>query len=252
MRALILVFLLFGGWLWSQPAYDRALAFYEQGNFAQCLAELRKLLANSPENADARILAAHCHSARGNYADAVSHLQLAAEKLPDRVDIIQDVMALLFMQGKYREARNWGYRTSNALREEDKEVPAALTLLVARAELGYGKPRNALVLAREAKKSDDPEIKYGSLLTETRALIALGNFAEAEIALNFAEAMRSNDLHLLLRAHLEEVRWAARNFPEPARSAVQAAYEKAMQSQDALVRSAAAKSLERIRTAKAQ
>lgn len=71
----------------------------------------------------------------------------------------EDIVALLLAQGKYREARKVGYRYAEAIKEDGKPVPAALTLNVARAELGYGKPSAALSLAREAKQSDNAEIR---------------------------------------------------------------------------------------------
>lgn len=230
-------------------SYQRALTYFEQRNFDACLSAIRTEIKDG--GTDARILAAHCHAGKRNYADAVLHLQAAAADAPERTDIKEDIVALLLEQGKFREARRAGYRFREELREAEKEVPAALTLLIAKAELGYGKPQSALILAREAKKSNDVEVKYGGVLTETRALIALGNFAEADIALSFAESMRSADLHALLRAMIEEAKWAQQKFPEEARAAVIAAYEKLSRSEDAAIRAAAQKNIERVKTVKA-
>jgi len=234
----------------TDAAYQKALAYFEQHNYEACLAAIRPVIKESDGNADARILAAHCHAGKKNYADAVAHLRAVAEELPENVDVKEDIVALLLEQGKFREARRAGYRFSEELKDADKAVPPSLTLLIARAELGYGKPQNALVLAREAKKSADAGVKYGGLITETRALIALGNFSEADIALSFAESMRQSDLHALLRALLEECKWMQQKYPEDQRAAVVAAYEKLSRSEDAAIRLAVQKNIERVKAAK--
>lgn len=233
----------------TNAAYQKALAYFEQRNFDACLSAIRPAIKDGA--IDARILAAHCHAAKKNYADALAHLQAVAAGTTGRTDVREDIVALFIEQGKFREARRAGYRFSEELKDAEKDVPASLTLLIAKAELGYGKPQNALALAREAKKSDDAEIKYGGVLTETRALIALGNFAEADIALSFAESMRNSDLHALLRAMIEEARWAQQKFPEESRAAVIAAYEKLFRSEDLAIRAAAQKNMERVKTVKA-
>lgn len=235
----------------SESAYQKALAYFEQRNYEACLKAIRGAINESEESSDARVLAAHCHVGRKNYADAVAHLRAVAEAMPERTDVKEDIVALLIEQGKFRDARRAGYRFSEELRDSEKPVPASLTLLVARAELGYGKPQNALALARDAKKSDDASVKYGGLITETRALIALGNLSEADIALSFAESMRESDLHLLLRAMIEESRWIQQKYPEAQRAAVIAAYEKLARSPDETVRAAVLKNIERVRAARA-
>jgi tetratricopeptide (TPR) repeat protein len=232
-------------------AYQKALTYFEQHNYEACLTAIRPAIKDSPGSSDARILAAHCHAGQKNYADAVAHLRAVAEEQPERLDVKEDIVALLLEQGKFREARRAGYRFSEELKDADKAVPPTLTLLIARAELGYGKPQNALVLAREAKKSNDAEVKYGGLITETRALIALGNFSEADIALSFAESMRKSDLHGMLRALLEECKWMQQNYPEDQRAHIVAAYEALTRSENPTLRAAAEKNLERVKTAKA-
>ncbi len=235
----------------TDAAYQKALAYFEQRNYDACLTAIRPAIKESEENGDARVLAAHCHVGKKNYADAVAHLRAVAEELPERVDVKEDIVALLIEQGKFRDARRAGYRFSEELKDAEKVVPASLTLLVARAELGYGKPQNALALARDAKQSDDAAVKYGGVITETRALIALGNFAEADIALSFAESMRESDLHALLRALIEESKWMQQKYPEDQRASVVAAYEKLARSEDAAIRSAVQKNIERVKAAKA-
>ncbi len=230
--------------------YQKALAYFEQRNYDACLTAIRAAIKESEASTDARILAAHCHTGKKNYADAVAHLRAVAEEAPERTDVKEDIVALLIEQGKFRDARRAGYRFSAELKDNQKPVPASLTLLIARAELGYGKPQNALVLAREAKKSDDATVKYGGLITETRALIALGNFSEADIALSFAESMRESDLHPLLRAMMEESKWRQQKYPEEQRAAIVAAYEKLARSEDAAIREAVQKNIERVKAAK--
>jgi len=235
----------------AEPAYEKALAYFEQKNYDACIAAIRPAIKDAEGKPELRILVAHCHAGKKNYADAVAHLRIVAEENEGRTDVREDIVTLLLAQGKYREARKAGYRYAEAIKEDGKPVPAALTLSVARAELGYGKPSAALSLAREAKQSENAEIKYGGLITETRALIALGNLAEADIALSFAESMREAELHAMLRANIAELQWAQQKFPEDKRADVVASYEKLGRSDNAEIKAAATRNLERVKAIKA-
>lgn len=237
----------------SDSAYEKALAYFEQRNFDACITAIKPAIKDSAEQSQAqlRVLAAHCHTGKKSYSDAVAHLRVVAEEFPEQAGVREDIVSLLIAQGKYREARKLGYRYSEELKDAEKPVPPALTLLVARAELGAGKPTNALSLARDAKKSDDANTKYGGLITETRALIALGNFSEADIALSYAESMRESELHALLRANIAELQWVQQKFPEDKRADIVAAYEKLARSENTEIRAAVQKNIERVKSAKA-
>lgn len=233
----------------NDPVYEKALAYFEQKNYDACLTAIRPAIKDDAKP-ELRILTAHCHSGKKNYADAVAHLKVVAEETPDYAGVKEDIVTMLFAQGKYREARKAGYRYIEALKDDGKKVPAELYLGTARAELAYGKPSAALELAREGKQGSNANTKYQSLITETRALIALGNFSEADIALSFAESMRNSELHALLRANLAELTWAQQKFPEDKRAEIVALYEKISRSENAEIKNAAAKNLERVKTAK--
>ncbi len=234
-----------------EPAYEKALAYFEQKNYDACITAIRPAIKDAEGKPELRILVAHCHAGKKNYADAVAHLRIVADENETRSDVREDILSLLIAQGKYREARKTGYRYAEAIKDDGKTVPASLTLHVARAELGYGKPSAALGLAREAKQSDNSDIKYGGLITETRALIALGNLAEADIALSFAESMRDSEVHAMLRATIAELQWAQQKFPEDKRADIVAGYEKLSRSENPEIKAAASKNLERVKTAKA-
>lgn len=235
----------------GDAAYERALAYYEQKNYDACLTAIRPAIKDNGTKAELRILAAHCHVAKKNYSDAVYHLRALAEENADYPGLREDIIGLLNAQGRYKEARKAGYSFIDDLKEADKTVPAALSLAVARAELGYGNAGQALHLAREAKQSADSNTKYLGLITETRALIALANLQEADIALSFAESMRESELHALLRANIAELSWARDKFPEDKRADLVAQYEKITRSQNNEIRTAAQKNLERVKAVKA-
>jgi tetratricopeptide (TPR) repeat protein len=232
-------------------AYEKALAYYEQENYDACITAIRPAIKDAEGKPDLRILVAHCHAGKKNYADAIAHLRIVAEENESRTDVREDILSLLIAQGKYREARRAGYRYAEAIKDNGKAVPPSLTLHVAQAELGYGKPSAALSLAREAKQSENSDIKYGGIIAETRALIALGNLAEADIALSYAEAMRDSELHNMLRANISEVQWAQQKFPEDKRADVVAGYEKLSRSENIEIKTAAGKNLERVKAVKA-
>lgn len=232
-------------------AYEKALAYFEQKNYDACVTALKPAIKESSDQADMRILAAHCHTARKSYADAIYHLKAALEENSSRTSIRTDIVNLYFQSGRYREARNVGYKYIEAFKDEDKQVPAELALATARGCLAYGKVSEALALARDAKQSADANTKYLGLITETRALIASANLTEADISLSFAESMRDSELHGLLRANIAELAWAQQKFPEDKRAEIVALYEKAVRSENAEVRAAAQKNLERVKAAKA-
>ncbi len=235
----------------STAQYQKALAYYEQKNFDACITALKPAIKEAGENADLRILAAHCHSGKKNYADAIYHLKAVASESPERASVRADIVNLLFQQGRYREGRNSGYKFIEAFKDEDKPVPAELALATAKACLAYGKVSEALTLARDAKASADSNIKYSGLITETRALIATANLTEADISLSYAESMRDSELHTLLRANIAELAWAQQKFPEDKRAEIVALYEKVARSDNAEIRAAAQKNLERVKAAKA-
>jgi tellurite resistance protein len=235
----------------EDAAYEKALAYYEQKNYDACLTALRPVIKEKDSKPDLRILVAHCHAAKKNYADAVAHLRIVTEEFPDQAGVREDILALLNADGRYRDARKIGYRYMSALKKQDKPASPALLLATARAELGYGHASAALDLAREAKQSDDANIKYGSIIAETRALIALSNFSEADISLSYAEAMRQSELHALLRANIAELTWAQEKFPEQKRADIVALYEKLSRSQNAEIKLAADRNIERVKAAKA-
>ncbi len=235
----------------GDAAYERALAYYEQKNYDACLTAVRPAIKDSGTKPELRILAAHCHAAKKNYSDAVYHLRAVAEETPERPGLREDIIGLLFASGRYKEARKAGYSFIEDLKDADKPVPQQLSLLVARAELAYGNAAQALTLARDAKQSADNAVKYLGLITETRALIALANFDEADISLSYAESMRDSELHALLRANIAEMQWAKNKFPEDKRADIVALYEKITRSQNNELRNAAQKNIERVKAAKA-
>lgn len=234
----------------TDPIYEKALAYFEQKNYDACITAIRPAIKDGAKP-ELRILTAHCHSGKKNYADAVAHLKVVAEEFPDYAGVKEDIVAMLFAQGKYREARKAGYRYIEALKEDGKSIPAELYLATARAELAYGKPSAALELAREAKQGTNANTKYQSLITEARSLLALGNFSEADISLSYAESMRNSELHALLRANIAELTWAQQKFPEDKRADIVALYEKISRSDNAELKAAAARNLERVKTVKA-
>lgn len=233
----------------GDPTYDKALAYFEQKNYDACITAIRPAIKDNARP-ELRVLVAHCHTGKKNYADAAAHLKVVAEEAPDYKGVKEDIVAVLFAQGKYREARKAGYRYIEALKDDGKTIPAELYLATARAELAYGKPTAALQLAREAKQTASPNTKYQGLITEARALMALGNFSEADISLSYAESMRNSELHALLRANIAELSWAQQKFPEDKRAEIVALYEKISRSENAEIKSAATKNLERVKTVK--
>lgn len=235
----------------ADPVYEKALAYFEQRNYDACITAIRPAIKDDAKP-ELRILTAHCHSGKKNYADAVAHLKVVAEEAPDYTGVKEDIVTMLFAQGKYRDARKAGYRYIEALKDDGKSIPAELYLATARAELAYGKPSAALELARAAKQGTNQQTKYQSLITEARALMALGNFSEADISLSYAESMRNSELHALLRANMAELTWAQQKFPEDKRAEIVALYEKISRSDNVEVKSAAAKNLERVKTLKVQ
>lgn len=234
----------------GKAAYERALAYYEQKNYDSCLIAIKPAIKDKGSDAELRVLAAHCHAAKKNYADAVAHLRAVAEDNADRPGLREDIVALLFAQGRYKEARKAGYTFIEELKDADKPVSAQLSLNLARAELASGNAAAALSLARDAKQSADAQTKYQGLITETRALIALANLTEADIALSFAESMREAELHALLRATIAELTWAKDKFPEDKRAEIVAQYERLSRSENTEIRTAAQKNVERVKTAK--
>lgn len=235
----------------GEAAYQKALAYYEQKNYDACVTALKPAIKEGNDTADLRILAAHCHTARKTYSDAIYHLKAVLEDAPERTGVRSDIVALLFQQARYREARNAGYKYIEAFKDEDKPVPHELSLWTAKACLAHGKVSEALTLARDAKQSSDANTKYSGLITETRALIASANLTEADISLSFAESMRESELHALLRANIAELQWAQQKFPEDKRAEIVALYEKISRSENAEIKAAALKNLERVKTVKA-
>lgn len=235
----------------ESSAYEKALAHYERKNFDACVTALKSAIKDAGEAADMRILAAHCHTARKSYADAIYHLKAVLKDAPERTGIRTDIVNLLFQSGKYREGRNSGYKYIEAFKDEDKVPPAELALATAKNCLAYGKVSEALALARDAKQSSDANTKYSGLITETRALIAQANLTEADISLSFAESMRENEVHALLRANIAELTWAQQKFPEDKRAEIVALYEKITRSENSEIKAAAQKNLERVKNAKA-
>lgn len=232
--------------------YATALAYYEQGNFDACLNALKNAIDDSVKKPDLRILAAHCHAAKKNYREAAQHLQAVLERHPNEAGVKEDLIQLLIAQDKYRQARKVALEYKDELEENEKTFPENLSLLLAKAALGSGKPSEALSYARQAKQSTNDAIKYGGVLTETRALIALGHFDEAEIGLNYAKSMRSTNETELLYALLQEARWRKDNAPDESRTEIIALYEKLTHSKDEVVRRAAMQNLERVQNAGAR
>lgn len=232
--------------------YAKALAYYEQGDFDACLNALKSAIDDSVKKPDLRILAAHCHAAKKNYREAAQHLHAVIENFPNEAGVKEDLVQLLVAQGKYRQARKVALEYKDELEENEKAVPENLFLLLAKAALGSGKPSEALSYARQAKQSADDVIKYGGVLTETRSLIALGHFDEAEIGLSYAKSMRSTNETELLHALLQEARWRKDNAPDESRAEIAALYEKLRHSKDDAVRQAATQNLKRVQSAGAR
>ena len=63
--------------------------------------------------------------------------------------------------------------------------------------------------------------------------------------------MRESEVHALLRANISELTWAQQKFPEDKRAEIVALYEKIARSENADIKAAAQKNLERVKTAKA-
>jgi len=251
----ILVFFLFP--LFAQKkgtdsAYTRAFAYAEQKNFDACLSALRPAIKDKEADKEMRLLAAHCHTAKKNYLEAVSHLRFVVKEHPETAGIREDIVALLLRAERVREARNAAYRFAESFKDDGAAIPHRLLLVMAWGDIAYGKPTDALAHARAAKQSPDNAIKYESIVVETRALIALGHLSEADIALSFAESMQNSEAHAMLRANIAEISWAGQKFPEEKRAEIIAGYEKLSRSENAEIKAAALKNIERVKAAKTQ
>ncbi|MBV6494315.1 MAG: hypothetical protein LDLANPLL_02346 [Turneriella sp.] len=235
----------------AEDAYAKALLLYEQKNYDACLSTLKAEIRGEDENSDLRILAAYCHIGKKSYSDALYHLQQAVRKTSVRDSVYADIVSLLFEMGRYRQARNAGYKYIEVFEDAEKAPPLDLQLALAKACLVSARISEALKWARAAKQSDDNSIKHDALLTEARALISLGKLDEAEIAVSYAEAIQKDPTHALLRAMIQEVLWAQKSFPEQMRHEVLSAYEELTKSPNPKISQAAQKNIERVRAQKA-
>jgi tetratricopeptide (TPR) repeat protein len=235
-----------------ESAYEKALAYFEQRTMTRASPRFGPAIKDAEGKPELRVLVAHCHAGKKNYADAVAHLRIVAEENEARIDVREDIVALLLAQGKYREARK--VRLSLCRGHQRRRQTCTRC---AHAQCRTRRTRlwqtfsGAQPCTREAKQSDNADIKYGGLITETRALIALGNLAEADIALSYAESMRDADVHAMLRANIAELQWAQQKFPEDKRADVVAAYEKLGRSENPEIKTAATRNLERVKAMKA-
>ncbi|HRP69335.1 MAG TPA: CDC27 family protein, partial [Turneriella sp.] len=104
--------------------YNKALAAYEQKNFDTCLTVLKTVIRENETNYDAHILAAYCHVGRKTYSDAIYHLREVAENSLQHAQTVRtDIVNLYFAMGKYKTARNVGYKYLEAFEDENTKAP---------------------------------------------------------------------------------------------------------------------------------
>jgi thioredoxin-like negative regulator of GroEL len=83
-----------------ESAYEKALAYFEQKNYDACITAIRPAIKDAEGKPELRVLVAHCHAGKKNFADAVAHLRIVADENEARTDVREDIVAAAARAGQ--------------------------------------------------------------------------------------------------------------------------------------------------------
>jgi tetratricopeptide (TPR) repeat protein len=173
---------------WIKEAPDSAKPYHWRGwvlerleHYHEAMDDYKEALKRDPELSAARLRVAELLLDENKLDDAVPHLEMLYEKLPERGDVLARLGHARFLQGDLKEARRLMEEAEKILREAKLPDDAPLLLHLAQVEIQEDRPAEAEKWLRRAVKADpaDVVVRY----TLSTALQVQGRRAEAAVAL---------------------------------------------------------------------
>lgn len=145
----------------QQEYYQRALAFYEEGNIEKASVEIRNALQINGDFPDGRYLHALIYEKDQNWQQVYANLNLVVELDPKHIKGLIKLSQIQFINGMYEEVM----KNAGTVLEIEPENPDALTLL-ASVHFRQGENDKAIKLANQALASTPGHVGAISVLSE--------------------------------------------------------------------------------------
>lgn len=184
-----------------EAIYQKALQKYREQEYAQSLHFIWHVLRSQPQNFKLRYLSAHNYWQLKDYASAIKELERCTRLNAREASSFIDLALLHMSRGHYISATAAASRGIVSLQVQRVLVPAKLYNVLARASLHRGDAETALKMAQKAKTVFDEQDQNNAsikdqleaIVLEARALQSLYRFEEAELAMQWALALKEGD-----------------------------------------------------------
>ena len=183
-----------------EKVYQSALAEFDKQDYENSLKYIRHVIKSDMLHYKLRYLAAHNHWKLGHFDSATTHFQTAIFARPDSPQGYMD-LALMKIQERNYGAAEWTLQNGMAALQKSKvEVPSKFYNIYSRIALLKGFPDESLKYAQLAKAAFEQrgtgvKDKLEAMTLEARSQLMLENFDKAELAMQWAIAMRKDNVY---------------------------------------------------------
>jgi len=183
-----------------EKMYQWALSEFEKQAYEESLKYIRHVIKADMANYKLRYLAAHDHWKLGHYEFATTHFQAAISAKPDNPNAYMDLATMKIQERNYTVAEWILNNAMNVLQKSNKPLPSRLYNIYSRIQLMKGLPEDALKYAQLAKAAFEKggvgiKDKLETMTLEARSQLLLENFEKAELATQWAIAMRKDNVY---------------------------------------------------------
>jgi tetratricopeptide (TPR) repeat protein len=183
-----------------EKIYVAALAEFDKQAYEESLKYIRHVIKSDMNHYKLRYLAAHNHWKLGHFDSATEHFRSAIFAKPDSPQAYMDLALMKIQERNYGAAESTLQTGIASLQKSKTAIPSKLYNVYARLQLMKGFPEEALKYAQLAKATFEQngtgvKDKLEAMTLEARSQLLLENFEKAELAMQWAIAMRKDNVY---------------------------------------------------------
>ncbi|MDH4262116.1 MAG: tetratricopeptide repeat protein [Spirochaetia bacterium] len=183
-----------------EKVYKLALSEFDKQAYEESLKYIRHVIKSDMNHYKLRYLAAHNHWKLGNFDSATTHFQAAIYVKPNSPEAYMDLALLKIQERNYNYAELYIQTALSYMQQANTPIPSKLYNIYSRIQLMKGFPEESLKYAQLAKSAFEQtgtgiKDKLEAMTLEARSQLLLENYEKAELAMQWAIAMRNDNVY---------------------------------------------------------
>jgi|GEM_PF-1779385 len=196
-----------------EKIYQLALMEFDKQAYEESLKYIRHVIKSDMNHYKLRYLAAHDHWKLGHFDSATTHFQTILFIKPENPQAYMDLALMKIQERNYWAAESVLQTGMATLKAANVFIPSKFYNIYARIQLAKGFAEEALKYAQLAKSAFEKngagvKDKLEAMTLEARSHLLLENFDKAELAMQWAIAMRKDNVYAHNLLGYIYTRWA--------------------------------------------